>query len=202
MKKQELIKSLEQKGFSEKIINAFKKVKRENFIPENLRSLSYEDTALPIGHEQTISQPYTIAIMLSLLNLKRHQKVLEIGSGCGYVLALINTITKSKTYGIEIVKELAKKSKQNLKKYKEIKVYNEDGSKGLLKEAPFDRILISAACEKIPKELFYQLKESGIIVAPLGGPDNCSLVKIQKKENKFITKRKISGFRFVKLKIK
>ena len=96
MNKIQLLKSLKQEGFSKDIIDAFFRVKREDFLPENMKRRAYEDTALPIGDGQTISQPYTIATMLSLLNLKKGQKVLETGSGCGYVLALISEIVVTK----------------------------------------------------------------------------------------------------------
>ena len=246
MNKQQLLLSLKQKGFSKEILNAFSKIPRENFIPPQLKSKAYEDTALPIGKAQTISQPYTIAMMLSLLKLKPNQKVLEVGSGCGYVLALISEITKSKVYGIEIIKELAEKSKQNLEMFKttsrdfhriaikksltgtgrevykrmpqasdfvvgtifphqhpvrdrekSFEVYNKDGSEGLKEEAPFSRILISAACKKIPKTLLSQLKYNAILVAPVGEHEQ-SLVVVQKIKNKFIIKKKIPGFVFVK----
>jgi len=173
MNKTQLLQSLKQQGFSRKIIDAFKKVKREDFVPEEIKHRAYEDRAQPIGKDQTISQPYTIAMMLYLLEIKQGQKVLEVGSGCGYVLALINTITKSKVYGIEIIKALAEKSKQNLKDYPNIKVYNKNGNKGLKEHSPFERILISAACEKIPETLLNQLADNGILVAPVGPKFSC-----------------------------
>jgi len=196
MNKSQLLSSLKQKGFSKEILNAFEKVKRENFIPKELQSQAYEDTALPIGRGQTISQPYTIAVMLSLLELKPNQKVLEVGSGCGYVLALLSEIVKQ-VYGIEIIKELAEKSKGNLKDYKNIKVYNRDGSRGLKEHIFYDKILISAACKKIPEKLLSQLKQGGILVAPVGEHEQ-SLIAVQKIKNKFVIKRKIPGFVFVK----
>ncbi|MCK4552594.1 protein-L-isoaspartate O-methyltransferase [Candidatus Pacearchaeota archaeon] len=213
MNKQQLLNSLKQRGFSKEILNAFSKVKRENFIPQELKQSAYEDTALPIGEGQTISQPYTIAMMLSLLELKPKQKVLEAGSGCGYVLALISEITKSKVYGIEIIKELADKSKQNLKDYKNIKVYHGSGAfpekasavstnliggvdKENLGSLYFDRILISAACKEIPKQLLSQLKDNGILVAPVGEYEQ-SLVAVKRVKNKFIIKKEIPGFVFV-----
>ncbi len=133
MNKTQLLGHLKNQGFSKKILNAFAKVKRENFVPKDLEERAYEDRPLPIGGGQTISQPYTIATMLKLLNLKSGQKVLELGSGCGYVLALISGIVgnKGKVYGVEIVKELANKSKNNIKDYKNIKVYNRDGKLGV-----------------------------------------------------------------------
>jgi len=197
MNKLQLLQSLKQHRFSKQIINAFSKVKREDFIPITLKHNAYEDTALPIGKSQTISQPYTIAMMLSLLELKTQQKVLEIGSGCGYVLALISQITSSKVFGVEIIKELAETSKKNLKDYKNIKVYNKSGTSGLPEHQPFDRILISAACKKIPKKLFSQLKENGIIVAPVGSRYEQSLISVQKTKNKIKIKKQIPGFIFV-----
>jgi len=199
MNKTQLLGHLKNQGFSKKILNAFAKVKRENFVPKDLEERAYEDRPLPIGGGQTISQPYTIATMLKLLNLKSGQKVLELGSGCGYVLALISGIVgnKGKVYGVEIVKELANKSKNNIKDYKNIKVYNRDGKLGLKEAAPFDRILISAACEKIPKQILNQLKDKGLIVAPVGSRFSQSLVAIQRQKDNFKIKKELHGFIFV-----
>jgi len=153
MDKTSLIIYLKSQGFPEKIISAFKKIHRENFIPKELKSQAYEDNALPIGHDVTISQPYTIAVMLNLLELKTGQKILEIGSGSGYVVALLEEITKGKVYGVEIIKELADKSKKKLKNHKNIKIINASGKLGLPKFAPYDRILISASANEIPYHL-------------------------------------------------
>jgi len=108
MDKSQLIESLKMRGFSKEIISSFEKVRREDFVPEDMKKIAYEDTSLPIGEGQTISQPYTIAVMLSLLDLKKGQKILEIGSGCGYVLALVSELIGKgeKVYGIEIIKSL------------------------------------------------------------------------------------------------
>lgn len=199
MNKTQLLNTLKQEGFSKKILNAFSKVKRQNFIPEELRDKAYEDRALPIGKSQTISQPYTIAIMLSFLELKEGQRVLELGSGCGYVLGLISEIVgkKGKVYGVEIIPELAEKSKINLKDYKNIKIYNKDGKKGLEKQAPFDRIIISAACERIPKKVLSQLENKALVVAPVGPRYSQTLVVIQRIEDNFKIKKSKSGFVFV-----
>lgn len=197
MDKTQLLQSLKQKGFSNKILNAFSNVKREDFIPKQLKNMAYDDIALPIGNGQTISQPYTIAIMLSMLSLNPGQKVLEIGSGCGYVLALISEITKTRVYGIEIIKELAEKSKQNLKDYENIEVYNRNGAEGLPEKKPFNRILISAAIKEIPKNILDQLEDKGILIAPLGSDHSQDLIAIQRKDNSFIEKKRISGFIFV-----
>ena len=201
MNKLQLLQSLKEKGFSKQVIDAFAKIEREKFVPASLRERAYEDNPLPIGKGQTISQPNTTAIMLDLLELKKSQKILEIGSGSGYVLALMSTIvgSKGRIYGVEIVKELAEHSKKTLNNYKNIKIYNKSGKEGLKEEALFDRILISAAIEKIPRIILEQLKPNGLIVAPIGkfgvGQD---LILIQRKKDKFVIKKKISGFVFVK----
>ncbi|MBI2452444.1 protein-L-isoaspartate O-methyltransferase [Candidatus Pacearchaeota archaeon] len=193
MEKQQLLNYLKN-YFPEEIIKAFKKVPRENFLPENLKDLAYEDTALPLGYGATISQPYTIAFMLSLLELKKGQKILEIGSGCGYVLALLAEITKSKIYGIEIIKPLAEQSKKTLKKYKNIKVFCKNGFSGFPEKAPFDRILVSASANTFPEHLYSQLKPNGIIVVPVRD----SIFQI-KKQNGKIKIKEFPGFVFVNL---
>jgi protein-L-isoaspartate(D-aspartate) O-methyltransferase len=199
MDKIQLLKSLKQEGFSKDITGAFSKVRREDFLPDNLRHKAYDDTALPIGDGQTISQPYTIAAMLSLLGLKKGQKVLEIGSGCGYVLALISDIAgkKGKVCGIEIIRSLADKSRINLQDYNNIEVFCANGYDGLNEKAPFDRIIISAALEEIPGPLVEQLKEGGIIVAPIGSPYEQALTSFQKANGKLEIREEIPGFIFV-----
>jgi len=201
MKKSQLIEYLKEEGFSKRILEAFSKVKREKFVPKDLWDKAYEDRALPLGKGATISQPYTIATMLDMLNLKSSQKVLEIGSGCGYVLALMSEITgeKGEIYGIEIIKELTEKSKQNTKNYKNIKIYNRDGKKGFEEKAPFDRILISAASEEISKEILNQLKNNGVLVAPIGPKYLQDLVAIKRYQNNFKIISSKPGFVFVKL---
>ena len=200
MNKSKLINSLEQQNFSKQIINAFLKIKRENFITKQLKFRAYENRALPIGKGQTISQPYTIAMMLDLLNLEKDQRVLEIGSGCGYVLALLSEIVgkNGEVFGVEIIKELAEESKGNLEGCENVRVYNKNGVDGLDEKAPYDRILISAGCKKVPDKVLTQLKEGGILVAPVGPRDEQILTKIQREKNEFIIKEKIPGFIFVK----
>jgi len=198
MDKEELIRSLKNKGFSDKIVNAFTRVKRENFVHENFKKLAYEDIALPLSNDQTISQPSTIALALSLLKLKENKKVLEIGSGCGYTLALMSEIIGEggKVYGVEIVKGLYDESLENIKGYQNIKIYNRNG-KIHAEEAPFNRILISAALSEIPHEILDQLDDNGIIVAPLGSNFMQTLTSIRKIEGKFVVEKEIPGFIFV-----
>ncbi|MEM3092028.1 MAG: protein-L-isoaspartate O-methyltransferase [Candidatus Pacearchaeota archaeon] len=201
MQKKQLIEHLKRVGFPKSIIDAFSLVKREDFVTEDLKDKAYEDTALPIGYGQTISQPYTIALMLSELDLKPGQKVLEAGSGSGYVLALISKIVgrKGRVFGLEIVKDLVKKSRENLESFRNVKIFHKNAINGLPDEAPFDRILISAAVRDIPQSLLNQLKNNGILVAPRGPVFEQNIVVIQKKGDNFITKSEIPGFVFVPL---
>jgi len=165
------------------IIKAFLNVPRENFISEHHMSQAYSDHPLPLIKGQTISQPTTIIIMLEALNLKEGHKVLEIGAGSGYNGALISHIVgkKGKVYAVEIIPELAGLAENNIKKlknyYKEhktkadflknLRIINSDGSLGWKKAAPYDRIIVTAACPSIPKPLVEQLREGGIIIAPV-----------------------------------
>lgn len=194
MDKTQLLALLKSQGFSKEILEAFAKVPRENFIPENLKEYAYYDEALPLEKGATISQPYTIAFMLNLLELKKGQKVLEIGSGCGYVLALLSEITHGEVYGVEIIESLAKASQELLKTWQNIKVINKNGFTGLKEKAPFDRILVSAAADNLPEHLYEQLSNNGILVLPVQN----SICQIKKVRGK-IKVREFPGFVFVPL---
>ena len=195
IKKEALINHLEAEGFGDDILGAFKNVKRENFVPINYREFSYDNIALPIGYEQTISQPSTIAFMLSLLEVLPRQKILEIGSGSGYVLALLNELSFGKEiYGVEVIPELVKSSKRILKKYKNIEIRKTNRELGLVSKAPFDRILVSASSRSFPKKLLGQLSENGIIVCPVKN----DILKIKKENDNYI-KETYPGFIFVPL---
>jgi protein-L-isoaspartate(D-aspartate) O-methyltransferase len=151
------------------ILRVFKKVPRENFVLKEYKEEAYLDEPLPIGHGQTISQPTTVAIMTSALEPKAGQKVLEIGTGSGYQAAILSELVgkKGKVYTIERISALAKFAKKNLQNYKNVIVVHADGTKGLPKEAPFDRIIVTAAATELPISLFNQLKERGIMVLPI-----------------------------------
>ncbi len=193
MGKEDLIKHLENQNFPKEIINAFKEVDRTIFVPKDLKEDSYLDTALPIGFDQTISQPHTIAFMLNLLDIKEDQKILEIGSGSGYVLALLSSLNKNgKIIGIERIKELAKESKNRLKKYKNVTVHHGNVLTDL-KNQKFDRIIASASFEDIPKEIIEKnLNTGGVFV----GPVKNSIIKV-KKENEKLDIKEFGGFSFV-----
>ena len=187
------------------IKKAFSSVKRENFVQPEMQPYAYDDNALPISGGQTISQPSTIAIMLELLNAQKGMKVLEIGSGCGYVAALLSRIVGEKggVFGIEISRGLAEKSRAVLgaEGVKNCEIKNSDGASGWAEHTPFDRIIISCACPFIPKELFAQLKEGGRIVAPVGD-EHTQLLEIMMKEKGKPLKKTYEGsvFAFVPMK--
>ncbi len=203
MSKESLIKYWQKyKVITDKeVIAAFKKLPRENFLPEDLKKQAYDDFPLPIGHNQTVSQPTTIMIMLQALELKKTDKVLEVGTGSGYNAALISNILKQgKIYTTEIIPELAESSRLNLEKLKikNVEVIKTDGSKGHKEKSPYDKIIVTAACPKIPNILIKQLKINGILIAPVGPLYNQQMLKIIKHPNKLEIKN-LGNFIFVPL---
>ena len=196
MSKKKLLRNLEKQGIPKKIINAFEKTNRKKFITTEQEVNAHLDIPIPIGHMQTTSQPYTIAFMLTLLEVENKQKILEIGSGSGYVLELLSKLNpEGKIIGIERIKELADKSQATLQNQKNIKIINKNAMQGLKNNKEvFDRILISAECEKIPQKVVNQLKIKGVMIAPVRG----SLIKLKKEsgENQIL---KYPGFSFVPL---
>jgi len=170
----ELVEHLVRWGYLRKqdIIDAFKKVPRHEFIPENIRDYSYADQPLSIGHGQTISAPSMIAIMLESLDLKAGLKVLEVGTGSGYNAALIAEVVGKKggVFSIERIDELAEFGRANLKQtgYSWVQVVVGDGTCGYEKGAPWDRILVTACAPELPKPLVKQMKIGGKLGAPVG----------------------------------
>lgn len=186
--KTELINFWKQSlGFREVELNAFRDVNRADFVPENLKDRAYEDIPLPILRGKTISQPTTVMVMTHLLELQPGEKVFEIGTGSGYQAAIIAKIVgeKGRVVTTDVVPELISFAKQNLAKanIKNIEVYEDDGSKGMQKEAPFDKIIITAASKKFPKPLLEQLKPEGIIVGPVGDRNEQEMVRGTKDKN-------------------
>ena len=179
----------------ERLIDAFKKVKREYFVLDE--NEAYEDRALPILNQQTISQPSTIMIMLQALELKEDDKILEVGTGSGYNLALICKMVKGIVYSLEIHKELIEFAEGNLRKarIKNYNIYHRNGYFGFKEESPFDKIIVTAAPREIPIELIKQLKIDGIMVVPVGEYSQ-KLVKIIKKKDNII-KIDLGDFLFV-----
>lgn len=186
------------------IEHAFLSTKREHFFPESLKQDAYEDDAFPIGLGQTISQPSTIAAMLKLLSVEKGNKVLEVGTGSGYAVALMSKLVgkKGMIFGVELIHELHQRATRTLPGLgcKNISLKCGDGTLGWKEKAPFDRILISAACAQVPKPLLEQLKEGGRLVAPIGSSFSQELVLLQKEKGKLIEKESRCCYMFVPLK--
>ena len=199
MDKKRLIEKLREKGIREEILKAIEKIDREDFVLERNLDEAYEDHPLSIGYGQTISQPYTVAFMLQELELKKGDKVLEIGTGSGWNAVLISYIIgeKGKIYTVEIVDELAEKAKEKLKNYKNIIVLNRDASYGLPEYAPYNKIILTAAPSKIAEEFKEQLTDNGILLAPVGEYTQ-KLIKLTRNKNKF-TEIERGDFIFVPL---
>jgi protein-L-isoaspartate(D-aspartate) O-methyltransferase len=159
-----------RRGVSDKkVLDAMRKVHRHEFVPEDMKPRAYEDNPLPIGEDQTISQPYIVAVMTELLGLKGGEKVLEIGTGSGYQAAVLAEIA-DEVYTIEIIESLAKSADERLKRlgYNNITVKYGDGYKGWKEHAPFDAVIVTAAPDHIPQPLVDQLKVGGRMVIPVG----------------------------------
>jgi len=183
----EMVKGqIEERGIVDKrVLKVMREIHREDFVPENMRESAYDDNPLPIGNGQTISQPYIVAEMTELLELRGNEKVLEIGAGSGYQAAILSKLVK-RVITVERVKELAEKTGDLLQKkgYGNVEVVFGDGTKGYAKEAPYDAIIVTAAAEKIPKKLIEQLAEGGRLVAPVGPRYHQELIRIIKRNGK------------------
>ena len=174
-------------------LKAMRAVKRHEFVPEHLKKYAYQDGPLPIGHDQTISQPYIVAYMTQDLKPKSDQRVLEIGTGSGYQAAVLAEIVDT-VYTIEIVEPLGIEANYKLKKlgYTNIKTRIGDGYHGWPEEAPFDAIIVTAAVKKIPPKLIEQLAEGGKMIIPVGQvPFHRNLILVTKKNGKIKKKKRI-----------
>jgi len=180
-----------------RVLNAMLKVPRHEFVTEEYRNQAYADYPLPIGNNQTISQPYIVALMTQSARLQPEDRVLEIGTGSGYQAAVLAELVKE-VYTIEIVEDLANNSRSELEGlgYDNVKVKHGDGYQGWEEFAPFDAILLTAAAPKIPQPLIDQLKEGGRIILPLGGKLLQKLIRITKIKDE-LKREKITGVRFV-----
>jgi protein-L-isoaspartate(D-aspartate) O-methyltransferase len=166
----------------ERVLAAMAKVPREEFVPADARPSAYEDGPLPIGYDQTISQPYVVAFMTEQLRPKKSDRVLEIGSGSGYQAAILGELV-AEVYTIEIVEPLAKSAEATLQRlgYNNVRLKVGDGYKGWPEEAPFDAIIVTCAPEKVPQPLVDQLKDGGRMVIPVGERFAQQLYLLEKK---------------------
>ena len=181
------------------VMEVLSRVPRHLFVNSSLQHRAYGDCPLPIGENQTISQPYIVALMTQVLDLKGGERVLEIGTGSGYQTAILAELA-SHVFTIERVKPLVKKTKELLEglKYKNIVFKTFDGTYGWRDQSPFDAILISAATPRIPKSLIEQLADKGRLVAPVGERESQDLIVLNKNGNK-VMERKIGSCKFVPL---
>jgi len=170
-------------GIDERVVRAFEKVMREEFVLPSDKKHAYYDSPIPIKAGQTISQPTTVVVMLDALELEESDKVLEIGAGSGYNAALLGEICKKgRIISVEFIDELVSFAKSNIQKagLKNVLVVKGDGTKGYAREAPYNKIICTAAIPEIPKEWIEQLADGGIIVAPVGPQFSQKMTKLKK----------------------
>lgn len=180
-----------------RVLAAMGKVRRHEFVPERLRSLAYEDCPLPIGHDQTISQPYVVAFMTEQLEPRPTDRVLEIGTGSGYQAAVLAELV-AQVYTIEIIQDLARDAAADLKRlgYTNVLVRAGDGHKGWPEAAPFDAVIVTCAAEKVPQPLIDQLKEGGRMIIPVGSMWTQELILLR-KSGATLERRAVLPVRFV-----
>lgn len=182
-----------------RVLEAMQIVPRHLFVPETWRAQAYEDGPLPIGHKQTISQPYIVALMLEALELTGTEHVLEVGTGSGYQAALLGRLAHY-VYTVEIIPELAQSAREVLSQldYENVEVVAANGSIGWKAGAPYDAIIVAAASPMVPLPLVEQLREGGRLVLPVGDLFSQELLRIRKQQGKIVTEN-LGGCAFVPL---
>ncbi len=197
-RKNMVIQQIAARGVKDdRVLSAMMAIPRHLFVPENIQHLAYDDYPLPIGYEQTISQPYIVAYMTEMLEIKEQDRVLEIGTGSGYQAAVLSVLAKE-VFSIEIVEPLCAEADARLKKlgYQNVEVRCGNGYLGWPEKAPFDAIMLTAAPEKIPSPLIEQLAIGGRLIAPVGRYHQ-DLVLLRKDKDGKISKRLLIPVRFV-----
>ena len=186
-------------GFARPVMEAMARVPRHLFVPFALQPYAYQNRPLPIGHEQTISQPYIVALMTDLLRPRKEHRVLEIGTGSGYQAAVLAELVAT-VYTIEIVEPLAAEARERLARlgYRNVEVRTGDGYKGWPEQAPFDSIMVTAGADEIPPPLLAQLKPGGRMVIPVGAAMSVQyLTLVEKRADGSIRKQQVAPVRFV-----
>ena len=197
--RQQLVNELKTKGIKdERILQAFMDIPRHYFQEKTFSDWAYKDVAFPIDADQTISQPYTVAMQTALLDIKKGDKVLEVGTGSGFQACVLAHMG-AKVYSIERQKKLYDKTEKFLHDigYGQVRTLYGDGYDGAPRFAPFDKILITAGASEIPATLIEQLKPDGIMVIPLGEGDLQKMLKITKTEEGTLKKENFGNYRFV-----
>ena len=185
-----------------RVLDAMRRVPRHRFVPDQLAALAYHDTPLPIGFDKTISQPFICALMLDLLAIDRSERVLEVGTGLGYLTAIMAELG-AQVWSVEIVEEFAGEAIQRLSAcgYDNVTVRVGDGSRGWTAHAPFDKIVVSAAARQPPEALLNQLKAGGRMVAPIGPNEVQQLTVIDKTAGGEVRTRAVIPIRFSQLEM-
>jgi protein-L-isoaspartate(D-aspartate) O-methyltransferase len=183
----------------ERVLSVMREIPRHRFLPRTLASRAYEDGPLPIGEEQTISQPYIVAEMTQALWLRGTEKVLEIGTGSGYQTAILSCLSRE-VVTVERLESLSRAAQATLAALgmDNIRFRTGDGTLGAPDDAPFDRVIVTAAAPEVPEPLFAQLREDGIMVIPIGGRWEQELVSVRKDKGE-AKKEYLGGCRFVPL---
>ncbi len=184
-----------------RVLEAMERVPRHEFVPESARAAAYDDRPLPIGHGQTISQPYIVALMTALVRVGHDDVVLEVGTGSGYQAAVLSLLA-AKVYTIEIIEPLGREAAARLRRlgYDNVEVQIGDGYAGWPEHSPFDAIVVTAAPDHLPNPLIEQLKPGGRMVVPVGSQGSVQeLMLIEKDETGRITQRKVLPVAFVPL---
>jgi protein-L-isoaspartate(D-aspartate) O-methyltransferase len=195
-----VVDQLDRRGIhDQRVLEAMERVPREEFVPDGLRAEAYDDLPQPIGHQQTISQPYTVAFMCQEAQLTGTEKVLEIGTGSGYGAAVLAHLARE-VYTVERIDELYDEAWARLARlgYDNIRVYHGDGTLGLAKEAPFDAIVVTAGAEQLPEAYLEQIADGGRIVIPIGSHGHQQMYRISRHGARWQQDR-LGSFGFVPL---
>jgi protein-L-isoaspartate(D-aspartate) O-methyltransferase len=187
-------------AFAQPVMDAIGRVPRHEFLPVELQPYAYLNRPLPIGFDKTVSQPYIVALMTDMLDLNADEVVLEIGAGAGYQAAILAELVKQ-VYTIDIIKDLAQGAERRLKRlgYRNVEVRVGNGYYGWAEHAPYDKIVVTAACDLVPPPLLSQLKAGGRMIIPTGIPEKQALTLVEKTAKGAVSTRDILAVRFSEL---